>query len=67
MVVTRPNLIWAMDITYVPLARGSACLAAFIVWFSRKILAWRQSIDFGAASCTAGRERRRGMPRARKE
>ena len=36
--VTRPNQVWAMDLTYVPMARGFVYLAAVIDWFSRRVL-----------------------------
>src|SRR5688572_18724561 len=36
MAVTRPNQVWAMDITYVPMARGFVYLAAVIDWYSRR-------------------------------
>ena len=49
--VTRPNQVWAMDITSVPLARGFVYLAAVIDWFSRKVLAWRLSITLSADFC----------------
>jgi putative transposase len=49
--VTRPNHVWAMDITYIPMARGFVYLAAVIDWFSRKVLAWRLSITLDAAFC----------------
>jgi putative transposase len=49
--VTRPNHVWAMDITYIPMARGFVYLAAVIDWFSRKVLAWRVSITLDAAFC----------------
>jgi len=42
--ILRPNQVWAMDITYIPMARGFAYLAAVVDWFSRKVLAWRLSI-----------------------
>ena len=38
LLVLRPNQVWAMDITYIPTARGFAYLAAVIDWFSRKVL-----------------------------
>ena len=47
--VTRPDQVWAMDITYVPMARGFVYLAAVIDWFSRRVLAWRLSITLEAA------------------
>jgi putative transposase len=50
LAVTRPNQVWAMDITYVPMARGFVYLAAVIDWFSRKVLAWRLSITLSDAS-----------------
>ena len=51
MVVTRPNQVWAMDITYVPMRRGFVYLAAVIDWFTRKVLAWRVSITLETAFC----------------
>jgi putative transposase len=49
--VTRSNQVWAMDITYSPMARGFVYLAAVIDWFSRKALAWRISITMDKAFC----------------
>ncbi len=37
------NMAWAMDITYIPRARGFVYLAAVVDWFSRVILAWKLS------------------------
>jgi putative transposase len=51
MAVSRPNQVWAMDITYVPMARGFVYLAAVVDWFSRKVLAWRLSITLSADFC----------------
>ncbi len=51
LAVTRPNQVWAMDITYVPMARGFVYLAAVVDWFSRKVLAWRLSITLAADFC----------------
>ena len=36
MDITRPNQVWAMDITYVPMAHGFVYLAAVVDWFSRR-------------------------------
>src|SRR5450432_3387209 len=36
--VDRPNQVWAMDITYIPMARGFIYLAAVVDWFSRRVL-----------------------------
>jgi putative transposase len=43
LAVTRPNQVWAMDITYLPMARGFVFLAAVLDWYSRRVLAWRVS------------------------
>jgi len=49
--VGRPNQVWAMDITYIPMARGFVYLPAVVDWFSRRVLAWRLSITMEAAFC----------------
>jgi putative transposase len=49
--ITRPNHVWAMDITYIPMARGFVYLAAVVDWFSRRVLAWRLSITMHADFC----------------
>src|ERR1700682_1270283 len=49
--VTRPNQVWAMDITYVPMAKGFVYLAVVIDWFSRRVLSWRVSITMEASFC----------------
>jgi putative transposase len=52
LVVMRPNQVWAMDITYVPMARGFIYLAvAEVDWFSRHVLAWKLSITMKASFC----------------
>ena len=48
LAVTRPNQVWAADITYVPMARGFVYLVAIVDWFSRCVLAWRLSITLVA-------------------
>jgi putative transposase len=56
MTIDRPNQVWAMDITYVPMARGFVYLAAVVDWFSRRVLAWRLSITLEAAFCVEALE-----------
>lgn len=51
LAVTRPNQVWAMDLTYVPMARGFVYLCAVVDWFSRRVLSWRLSITMEAAFC----------------
>src|SRR5690348_4068450 len=49
--ITRPNQVWAMDITYIPMERGFVYLAVVLDWFSRRVLSWRVSITMEAAFC----------------
>jgi len=51
LAVDRPNQVWAMDITYIPMARGFVYLAAVVDWFSRRVLAWRLSITLETEFC----------------
>src|SRR4030081_480715 len=51
MKITRPNQVWAMDITYITMARGFVYLAVVLDWFSRRVLSWRVSITMEAAFC----------------
>ncbi len=63
--IDRPNQVWAMDITYVPMARGFVSLAAVVDWFSRRVLSWRVSITLEAAFCIEALEEalvRHGRP-----
>jgi putative transposase len=32
--ITRPNQVWTMDITYIPMSRGFVYLAAVLDWFT---------------------------------
>lgn len=38
LTVTRPNHVWAADITYIPMARGFVYLVVIMDWASRKVL-----------------------------
>jgi putative transposase len=49
--IMRPNQVWAMDITYIPMARGFVYLAVVLDWATRRVLAWRLSITMEAAFC----------------
>ena len=51
LAVTRPNQVWAMDITYIPMRRGFVYLAAVVDWSSRRVLSWRLSISMEANFC----------------
>jgi len=54
--VERANQVWAMDITYIPMAKGFVYLAAVIDWFSRRVLSWRVSITMETSFCIAALE-----------
>jgi putative transposase len=49
--VTRPNQVWAADITYLPMRRGFLYLVAIMGWHTRKVLAWRISNTLEADFC----------------
>jgi putative transposase len=51
LTVTRPNQVWATDITYIPVAGGFVYLCAVIDWHSRYVLAWELSNTLDASFC----------------
>lgn len=51
MTIDRPNQVWAMDITYIPMAKGFVYLCAVVDWASRRILAHRVSITMETEFC----------------
>jgi putative transposase len=51
LTVDRPDQVWAMDISYIPMARGFVYLAAVIDWCTRRVLAWRVSITMEVDFC----------------
>ena len=51
LTIDRPNQVWAMDITYIPMARGFVYLAAVVDWSTRRVLAWRISITMDVHFC----------------
>ena len=58
LAITRSNQVWAMDITYIPMARGFVYLAAVVDWFSRRILSWKLSITMEASFCIEALDRK---------
>lgn len=63
--ITRPGQVYAMDITYIPMARGFVYLAAVMDWYSRKVLSWRVSITMDVHFCLEAMEEaiaRHGKP-----
>ena len=59
--ITRPNQVWAADITYLPMARGFLCLVAVMDWHSRYVLAWRLSNILEAGFCAEALEEALGQ------
>ncbi len=51
VVIDRKDLVWAADITYIPLARGFMYLVAIMDWWSRYVLAWKTSTTLDTAFC----------------
>jgi putative transposase len=49
--IERPNHVWAMDITYIPMRRGFVYLAAVVDWATRRVLSHRVSITMDAEFC----------------
>ena len=49
--ITRPNQVWATDITYISLAKGFVYLTVVLDWYSRKVLSWRVSNTMDTAFC----------------
>lgn len=65
LAIERPNQVWAMDITYIPMRRGFVYLAAVMDWASRRVLAWRLSNTLTTDFCVEALQEaitRFGMP-----
>ena len=63
--IERADQVWAMDITYIPMARGFVYLAAVVDVFSRRVLTHRVSITMEADFCVEALEEalaRHGKP-----
>lgn len=57
LAVTRPNQVWATDITYVPVQGGHVYLCAILDWHSRYVLAWELSNTLDASFCVRAVQR----------
>ena len=47
-VINRANQVWALDTTYIPMAKGYVYLTAVVDWASRKVLAAKLAITLEA-------------------
>jgi putative transposase len=63
--ITRPNQVWASDITYVPMRHGFLYLVAVMDWYSRYVLSWRLSNTLEGTFCVEALEE--ALARARPE
>lgn len=54
--ITRPNQVWAADITYIPMFRGFLYLVTIIDWYSRYVISWRLSNTLDDDFCVAALE-----------
>jgi len=48
--IERPNQVWSIDITYIPMQGGFHYLVAVMDWFSRYVLSWELSNTMETAS-----------------
>jgi putative transposase len=51
LTIDRPNQVWAMDTTCIPMQRGFVYLTAVLDWATRRVLAWRLSNTLTADPC----------------
>lgn len=51
LAITRPNQVWCVDITYIPMPAGYCYLVAIMDWYSRKVLAWAVSSTMDTEFC----------------
>jgi putative transposase len=49
--ITRPNQVWATDITYIRMNKGFIFLVAILDWFSRFVLTWHVSNTLDTGFC----------------
>jgi putative transposase len=54
--IERPDHVWAMDLSYIPMRRGFVYLAAVVDVASRRVLSHRVSITMEAAFCVEALE-----------
>jgi putative transposase len=49
--ITKPDEVWATDITYIPWIKGHVYLTAIIDWNTRAVLSWRLSNTMDVSFC----------------
>lgn len=53
LTITRPNQVWATDITYIRLRQGFIYLMAILDWYSRYVVSWDVSVSLDGTFCVA--------------
>jgi len=53
LAITRPNQVWATDITYIRLRQGFLYLVAILDWYSRYVVSWEVSVSLEGSFCVA--------------
>ena len=56
LTIDRPNQVWAMDTTYLPMRRGFVYLTVVLDWATRRVLTWRLSTSLAADVAVAAVE-----------
>ena len=56
LTIDRPNQVWAIDTTYIPMQRGFVYLSAVLDWATRRVLSWRLSNTLTADPCVEALE-----------
>lgn len=54
--ITEANQVWALDITYIPMARGFVYFVGVMDWATRRILSWRLSTTLTTDFCVEALE-----------
>lgn len=54
--ISRPNLVWSTDITYIRIGGGFVYLTAVIDWYSRYVLSWNMSNSLQSDFCITAME-----------
>jgi putative transposase len=62
--ITRPDQVWAADITYIPMQKGFLYLVVIMDWYSRNILSWQLSNTLENDFCVTALQEalKRGKP-----
>ena len=54
--ICRPNQIWLMNATYIPMQKAFVHLSAILNWATRRVLAWRPSNSLTTDPCVEALE-----------